>query len=209
MDEVKPKRKTKPRPCEIAKAAKRDKENHGKLSKNYRGADKIDMFCHEYLVDFNATQAAIRCGYSPKSAVKIGYELLQRDDVRAKVDKVKRDRLMRVDLKVDDVLREIMRLAFTDLSEAFDSNGQLLPIKEMPDTIKKAISGVKTYKDFTEGVEIGETKEIKMWDKLKALELLGKYLKMFTNVNENHDMTLERLIAGSRGDSSGGSNNQD
>jgi phage terminase small subunit len=109
---------------------------------------KQRRFVAEYLLDGNATQAAVRAGYSPRSAHSIANELLEKPEVRAAVDAAEARRLERLDLKADDILRELLTFARTDIRKAFDKNGRLLPIHEMPEDVARAISGVKVFEEF-------------------------------------------------------------
>lgn len=153
--------------------------------------DNQERFCQEYLKDLNATQAAIRAGYSEKlySAEVQGCRLLSNIKVKARINELMDARQKRTEITSDVVLQEILLLAKTDLSRAYDDNGKLLPIKEIPEDIRRAIAGVKVFEEFEgfgkDRVKIGEVRELKLWDKPRALELLGKHLKLFTEKIEH------------------------
>ena len=100
---------------------------------------KQQMFVKEYQVDRNATQAAIRAGYSEKTAMEQGYQLLQKTSVKEAIDKGTEELATKVDISAQDVLQSIKRIR--DKAEAADKNT----------------------------------------DALKANELLGKHLKLFTD----------------------------
>lgn len=155
------------------------------------------LFALEYLVDLNATQAAIRAGYSKKSAAETGCELLKLPKVRTFVERELRKRENRLDLKADRVLLELMRVGMVDLARAFDDEGRLLALKDMPEDVRRAISGVEVEEEYAdvEGgalddgatrarIAIGRVAKVKFWDKPKALELLGKHLALFTEKQE-------------------------
>jgi phage terminase small subunit len=137
---------------------------------------KHAAFVREYLVDLNATQACIRAGYSKKTAETQGSRLFRNVQVRAEIDKQLAKRTNKAEVTAEEVLREIKRLAFADPSQVLGSNGYLLTLNEMPEEIRRTISSVDMSGD-------GGTK-IKFWDKTKALELLGKHLKLFTEKME-------------------------
>lgn len=144
---------------------------------------KQERFCREYLIDLNATQAAIRAGYSEHTAQEQGSRLLSNAKVKEFIDKLKEKRNARLDIKADDVLREVARLAMVDITEAFDDEGNLKPIKQIPEDVRRAISGIEV-EDLFEGhgsdrERIGTLRKAKFWDKVKTLELLGKHLKLF------------------------------
>ncbi len=148
-----------------------------------------DRFVQEYLLDLNATQAAIRAGYSEKSAASQGERLLRNAEIKTAIDEALSKRAQRVEVKADDILRELMRIALADISQAYGDDGQLLKIKEMPEEIRRAIAGIETeelFEGFGEDrTRVGDTVKVKFWNKPQALELLGKHLKLFTDKVEH------------------------
>jgi phage terminase small subunit len=141
--------------------------------------DRQELFCQEYLVDLNGSAAAVRAGYSEKGSRVAASKLMDRLEVRQRIQELMNERTERVQVTADEVLQELLAIAKVDINAIFGPSGELLPISEIPEATRRAIASVDVYKDFTEGVEIGETKKIKLWDKLRALELLGKHLKLF------------------------------
>lgn len=104
---------------------------------------------------------------------------------------------------VQRVLHELKALGFSDIRKAFDENGNLLPFDRMPPEIAKAIQSVEVD-ELLQGEEgsrnrtlKGHTKKVKFWDKRGSLELLGKHLRMFADVHEVRDATLEDLVLAS------------
>lgn len=155
-------------------------------------------FVEEYLVDLNATQAAIRAGYSERSAHVTGTRLLANAKVREAVDEAKRARAERVEVKQDTVLRELLRIATVDIGQAYDEEGRLRPLKDIPEDVRRAIAGIEVDEIGGEEGGIGFTRKVKFWDKPKALELIGKHLKLFTDRFEvEGKLTLEQLVAAS------------
>lgn len=157
---------------------------------------KRDLFVREYLIDLNATQAAIRAGFSAKTAGSAGQRLLKRVDISAQIKNVSRQRAARVEVTADTVLRELLNIARVDLSQCYTATGELKSIHEIPEDVRRAIAGIEVD-EIMEGrgvdaVKVGETKKLKFWDKPRALELLGKHLKLFVDVHEHHG--LERLV---------------
>ena len=138
---------------------------------------KQKVFCDEYLIDLNATQAAIRAGYSVESAGSIGSENLEKPEIRARIDEALAERSKRTGINADRVLREIARIAFVNAADVinFDS-ATISESASEDDTAAIASVKVKTIPTADgEGVE----REIRLADKLKALELCGKHLGMF------------------------------
>ena len=135
---------------------------------------KQEMFCREYLVDLNATQAAIRAGYSDNTARKIGSENLTKPDVAQRIIDLKSQRNERVEVKADYVLHRLVEIDQMDVLDILLPNGELKPIKDWPKTWRTTLSGM----DVTEmaGDDPGFLKKIKWPDKVKNLELLGKHV---------------------------------
>ena len=73
------------------------------------------LFCREYLIDLNATQAAIRAGYKPSNAATYGLRMLAREDVQAEIARLQAERAERTGMKADAVLREVSQIAFADV----------------------------------------------------------------------------------------------
>lgn len=154
---------------------------------------KQKLFVKEYLKDLNATQAALRAGYgkkNPTNVANIASELLGKTWVAAAIQAGMEKRAKKIEVSSDWVLERLMRIANIDLGQAYDENGHLLPVPQMPEEIRKCLTGVDVHKDFTEGVEVGETKKIKTLDQLRALEMIGRHLKLF-----NDDRALKLTVS--------------
>lgn len=144
---------------------------------------KQKRFVEEYLIDLNATQAAIRAGYSPETAKAIGCENLTKPNIKEYIDKAIAEQSKRTGINQDRVIRELARIAFVNAANVIDTKDAT--IKEgTSDDDTAAIQSVKVKSFGEDGVE----REIKLADKIKALELLGKHLGMFQN---NLSVTLE------------------
>lgn len=144
--------------------------------------EKQNIFCNEYLIDLNATQAAIRAGYSPKTAYSIGSELLNNPVVRARIDTAMAARSARTGINADRVVRELAKVAFVNAPDVINMKDATLREDASPDdtAVIASVKVKQTFGDY-EGIE----REIKLADKLKALELLGKHLGMFTDKVEH------------------------
>lgn len=145
---------------------------------------KQKLFCEEYQIDLNATQAAIRAGYSPESAGSIGSELLKKPEIRARIDKAMAERSKRTGINADRVLQELGKIAFVNAADVIDMNNATIKDgADRDDTAAIASVKVKVISGANgEGVE----REIRLADKLKALELCGRHLGMF---NDKLDVT--------------------
>ena len=145
-------------------------------------------FVDEYLVDFNATQAAIRAGYSEKTANTIGAQNLAKLSIQAEISRRQKDLQRRTEVSQDRVIRELARIAFADASDyvrvttetVVPEDGdpfemQTVKIKDtdgLSDDQRAAIAGIK---QGANGIEI------KLYDKTRAIELLGRHIGLFTD----------------------------
>lgn len=158
--------------------------------------EKQKKFCEEYLIDLNATQAAIRAGYkaSKKNTYEvIGYQLLQKTSVSERIQKAMAERSRRTGITQDRVIQELARIAF--LNPANVINAEDASIKE--NASEDDLACIQSVKVKTMDGEKGSSteREVKLNDKMKALELLGKHLGMFTDkVDLNTDMDLNISI---------------
>lgn len=163
---------------------------------------KQKAFVDEYLIDLNATQAAIRAGYSPDTAKDIGCENLAKPNIKAHIDKAMAERSRRTGVNADRVVMELAKIAFVNATDVFDpATAKLIPGVNADDTA--AIQSVKVKHTETANGS-GVEREIKLADKLKALELIGRHLGMFKDRVElsglNDEKTkLDDLISQMRG----------
>lgn len=153
------------------------------------------LFIHHFCSNGGHGQnAAIAAGYAPKNAKTQACRMLATPRVKAEVDRVMGKALAKSEVTIDRVISELANIAFSDVGEAFATNGDLKPIHEMPETIRRALSGIDVDQLFEGRGEdrehIGYTKKIRMWEKTKALELLGRHLKMFTDKIEFSDRPM-------------------
>ena len=146
---------------------------------------KQELFCQEYLVDLNATQAATRAGYSVRQAGVIGYENLKKPQIAARIKEAMAEREKRVHITQDRVLQELARLAFSDLRRAFKDDGTLKLPQEWDDDTAAAMAGVDTITSSVGGEDESPlsltTKKVKVFDKGAALTLAMRHLGMLND----------------------------
>lgn len=157
--------------------------------------DKQQRFVDEYLIDLNATQAAIRAGYSAKTADQQGSRMLANVKVKQAVAEKQAQRSKRTGVNQDRVVLELAKVAFAKMTDIVDSNGK---IKEdaSPDDLA-CIESIK-YKESDNEYGGSVEREVKIASKLKALELLGKHLGMWSdkfNVTVEKSEKLDDIIA--------------
>lgn len=138
---------------------------------------KQKLFIEEYLIDLNATQAAIRAGYSPRNADKIGSELLGKTRVSDEIKKAMAERSRRTGINQDRVLMELAKIAFVNPAEVVNFDEATIRENAVPDDLA-AVASVKVKRFPTKDGE-GIEREIKFYDKNKALEMSGRHLGMF------------------------------
>ena len=135
---------------------------------------KQKRFIEEYLIDLNATQAAIRAGYSSDTAYSIGNENMKKPEIKACIDKAMAERSRRTGVNADRVPMELAKVASVNAGDVIDADTATVKADALPEDTA-AIQSVKVKTFGEDGLE----REVKMADKLKALELLGKHLGMF------------------------------
>lgn len=154
--------------------------------------DKQKRFCDEYLIDLNATQAAIRAGYkaNKKNTFEvIGYQLLQKTSVAEKIAQEMAERSKRTGINQDRVIQEIARIAFVNPQNLINTEDATVIDNASVDDLA-CIKSVKV-KTMNGDKGYSEEREVQLNDKLKALELLGKHLGMFKDKIElDADMEL-------------------
>lgn len=147
--------------------------------KKIKLTDKQEFFCQEYMIDLCGTQAAIRAGYSPKTAGVIACELLKKPKIDARIAQLQAERSRRTGINADRVIREFAKIAFLNAEDIVDMNSAT--VKEDADKDDTAaIQSVKVRTVPTENGEITE-REVKFVDKNRALEQLGRHLGIFND----------------------------
>lgn len=157
---------------------------------------KQKRFVEEYLIDLNATQAAIRAGYkagSAQRASEIGSELLQKTPVAEAIQQAMAERSKRTGISQDRVIQELARIAFVNPQNVINSKDASVKADATEDDLA-CIQSVKVKTmDGAKGKSV--EREVRLNDKMKALELLGKHLGMFKDKLEvDADMDLNITI---------------
>lgn len=148
---------------------------------------KQALFVQEYLVDLNATQAAIRAGYSEDTAGAIGHENLNKPDISTAIQNAMDLRAERTGITVDRVLVQLARMGFADIRQIFTEGGHLRDIASLPEDVAASVQSVEVV--TRPGAEVDENgnrtieyvHKIKLADKKGPLELLGKHLSLFAD----------------------------
>ena len=140
---------------------------------------KQKQFVEEYLIDLNATQAAIRAGYSPNTANEQGSQNLAKLSIKNAIDRAIAERSKRTGVNADRIVLELAKIAFVNPTDVINMDEATIKgDANRNDTA--AIASVKVKRIPTDNGDIVE-REVKTYDKIKALELLGKHIGMFTD----------------------------
>lgn len=127
-------------------------------------------FCRQYLLDLNATQAAVRAGYAARSAHNQAARMMRNDEVLAEIARLQEGRSARTGVTADAVVQQLARVAFFDVRALFRPDGTPKAPHELGDDAAAAVAAV----DTTDG-----RCRVRLHDRLSALELLGKHLGLF------------------------------
>lgn len=150
--------------------------------------DAQKRFCDEYLIDLNATRA-----------YKVAYPNCKKDDtaranssrlltianIQEYISEKQKEIERRTEVTQDMVIKELAKIAFLDIRKLYTENGQLKNVADIDDNTAGAISSLETleeYEGYGEDREkVGDTQKVKLLDKTKALELLGRHLGIFND----------------------------
>lgn len=175
-----------------------------KTKQNRPLTPKQQSFVAEYLIDLNATQAAIRAGYSAKRADAIGFENLRKPEIASAIAKARDERSERTEIDADWVLKRLARDATADLADLYDEHGNLLPVKEWPIAWRTGlVAGVETVqemdgKDADGKPEYVTVRKVKLLDRTKLVELIGKHVTVGAfkdKIEHSGGLTLEALVS--------------
>ncbi|ENC2022856.1 terminase small subunit [Escherichia albertii] len=171
---------------------------------------KHEMFCREFLVDLNATQAAVRVGYAVKRAHVTSAELMANPGIQQRINELKEQRNERTDINVDYVLRRLAEIDQMDVADILADGGGLKPICDWPKVWRTSLCGLDIESATVNHDETTTEyilKKIKWPDKVKNLALLGKHVNVnaFKEVHEhNVNVTLADRMAKARRRAAGG-----
>lgn len=149
---------------------------------------KQERFCEEYIIDLNATQAAIRAGYSSDTAYSIGSENLKKPEIQNFLATLKKNLSNQNEGLAQMVVDELKKIGFSNIQDFLESGNEIKDISTLDRDKAAVISSIKksktTFGDGEGNEGEKESVEFKMWDKLNALEKLGKHLGIFEADNK-------------------------
>jgi phage terminase small subunit len=162
---------------------------------------KQQRFVAEYLVDLNATQAAIRAGYAAKHADVEGPRLLGNVGIAAAIQAGQAAKLAQINVSAEGVVQELAGVAFSNLQRLFRPTGELIPIHELPPSVAASIASMELVLKNAEAGDgkIDRVLKVRMWDKVRGLELLARRFGLLLDrVELSGDVTLTAKIAAAR-----------
>ena len=161
---------------------------------------KQARFVAEYRICLSATEAAKRAGYSANTAHSCGPRLLEHAGVKAALADVTARQLDKAELTASRTLEEMRRLAFSNVQDLFDENGDMRPIQELTREQAACIASIEVVmKNATAGDgKVDRILKVKTWDKPKVIEMLGKHFALLVDRVrvEGDDELIKALHAG-------------
>lgn len=147
-------------------------------------SEKQKQFCEEYLIDLNATQSALRAGYSPKTAYAIGVENLKKPQIQEYITELREVVKERNNITIDELVGILSNIARFDPLDVLNEDGTVKDIKDMPINARKCIAGLDIDQYTTTEGTIGTVKRIKLVGKEGAIDKLMKHLGGYEKNNE-------------------------
>ncbi|MGYP003371649609 len=160
-------------------------------------------FCDEYLIDLNATRA-YKIAYpnckKDETANANSSRLLRNDKVKEYIEIKQKELEEKSGVTQQRIIEELAKIAFADIRKAYDNNGNLKSIQDLDDDTAGAIIGVESFEEYEgrgdDREYVGDTKKVKMADKIRAAELLGKHLGMFKEkieISKSSEDTIKEI----------------
>lgn len=142
-------------------------------------------FADKYFETLNGSLSAEYAGFDQNSARQQAWQLLQRDDIQEYLQKKREELSFRTGITAEKVLREVARIAFSDIRDFYKEDNNLIPISDLDDDAAAALSSVKSYEETMPGTSIvvGINREIKLYNKLDGLEKLARHLGLYEKDN--------------------------
>jgi phage terminase small subunit len=150
-----------------------------------RLSEKQERFCQEYVIDFHQTNAAIRAGYPAKSAHVAASKLVKNGKILARISEIRAAASKKTGVSLERTLDQLGAMAFADPAEMYNEvTGELLPIHEMPEHVRRAIISIEVDEIEVGGQKLGVTKKIKLAPRDKATDMILKHLGEYRKDNE-------------------------
>lgn len=157
------------------------------------------LFVEQFLLTLDAKTAALAAGYSASMATSKAYQWVSDGKVKphvyAAVQKAQEARAKRTDIDADWVLRRLAEEAEADLSDIIGEAGELKPVKDWPKIWRQGlVAGVDVHEEVVEGVKVGQTVKVKLSDRIKRIELIGKHVNVQAFREQVHNTGAVTLV---------------
>jgi len=153
--------------------------------------EKYKRFCEEYLVDLIGNQAAIRAGYSKRTANSQASRLLARDDIQEYIKKLRGKQTKRTDITADRVINEMAKIAFVKVDDFYNQDGSVKQLDELSDSAKASVSSYYVKRVKLSDDNYVDVPVFSAHNKDKQLENLAKHLGIFEKDNNQKSTTIK------------------
>lgn len=151
-------------------------------------------FADQYFLTLKGSESAIYAGYSQATARQIAHNLLQEPEVEDYLSELRTSLAEKTGITQARVLEEYAKIAFSDIRELYAGDNQLLDIRQIDDATAGAVMSVEVDELSAGGQFIGYTKKVKMYNKLGALDSLGKHLGIFEKDNDQKRSEIKIVV---------------
>jgi len=160
-------------------------------------------FCEKYFETLNASESALYAGYSKKTYAVIGHDLLRRPDVIEYLSKLRAKEAKKHNITKERLIEEYAKIAFFDIRDIYNQDGNLVSIKDIDNNSAGAIASIKSFEEYETDksgskILIGTNKEIRVFDKIRALQDLGKHLGLFEKDNDQKKVSVIGIMSTER-----------
>lgn len=153
-----------------------------------------EMFCREYMIDFNATQAAVRAEYSAKTANVKGSQLLALVSVQTRLSELMQERCQKLEINANYILSRLYEIDQLDILDILNDDLSFKELKEWPKAWRISLSAIDIAETQSSNDISTSVKKIKWPDKTKNLELLGKHVDVNAFTREKEVATEDKLV---------------
>ena len=169
-------------------------EKEGSTLTTLKLTAKQQRFCEEYVIDSNATQAAIRAGYSEKTAQPASSRLLSNVMVAKRIRELTQKQSERADMAASEVRQEAERLIRSDVTSLFNLDGSIKQPHEWPEEMRRVVSSVEMgVETNAKGEVVTYVKKVRLWDKPSSLEKLFKHHGLYEQDNKQKNPLGDRV----------------
>jgi len=157
---------------------------------------KAEKFCNEYLIDLNGTQAAIRAGYSKKTAQQMASRLLLNVVVQKRISELQKRLQVKTGITAEKVIAEFAKIAFANIQDYISEDNEIVDLSGIDKDKAAAVDSIQVDIRHDGGQSKGYTEKIrlKLHSKVSALENLGKHLGIYEKDNNQQGMTLADFL---------------